>query len=61
MSAIILDHTDGISCKFDAIVSTDVGKTIINHPRVITIFIGGINHYQTGLPTLIQYELHLSI
>jgi hypothetical protein len=26
----------------------NVGKTIINHPPVITIFIGGRNHSQMG-------------
>jgi hypothetical protein len=25
-----------------------VDKTIINHPQVITIFIGGINHQKWG-------------
>ena len=26
----------------------NVGKTILNHPPVMTIFIGGINHAQMG-------------
>ena len=36
---------------------SDVAKTIINHPPVITIFIGGINHSQMTKQSFLQVNI----
>ena len=50
---MVVPKMDGLKFKMEHLkmkwmIWGNVGKTILNHPPVITIFIGGTNHSQMG-------------